>query len=240
MSLRRRSVLLRVALLVLVPLVFLVGLSSYTVATSVTGALTLIRSKVMMDDLRQPVAGLQQALTHERAQMIVYYARPTPAALAALRRQQAVTDRAVASVLAATGSGSVRQSASAGGKKAIAALREVLSEPSRPAGQDHGPFDRRPAGVHRLQRHDRRQLPGDGAGDTPGGQLHRRCFPGSRSSSWRSPTSTCSRRARCWTATSLPAHSRPATTRPSCGWSARTGCCTRRATRTSIRRTAAT
>ena len=127
MSLRRRSVLLRVALLVLVPLVFLVGLSAYTITTSVTGALTLIRSKVMMDDLRQPVAGLQQALTHERAQMIIYYARPAPAALAALRRQQAVTDRAVASVLAATGSGSVGQSASAGGKKAIAALREVLA-----------------------------------------------------------------------------------------------------------------
>jgi signal transduction histidine kinase len=127
MSLRRRSVLLRVALLVLVPLVFLIGLFTYTVTTSVTGALTLIRSKVMMDDLGQPVAGLQQALSHERAQTIVYYARPTPAAETALQRQQTVTDHAVASVIAATDSSSVGQSASAGGKKAIAALRGGLA-----------------------------------------------------------------------------------------------------------------
>jgi len=104
----------------------MVGLFTYTVSTSVAGALTLIRSKVMMDDLGQPVARLQQALTRERARMIVYAARPTPAALAALKRQQAVTDRAVASVMATTGSTSVRQSASAGGKKAIAALRAAL------------------------------------------------------------------------------------------------------------------
>ena len=127
MSLRRRSVLLRVALLVLVPLVFLVGLFTYTVTTSVNGALTLIRSKVMMDDLGQPVASLQQALTHERAQTTVYYARPKPAALAALQRQQTVTDHAVASLTAATDSSSVRQSASAGGKKAIAALNKGLA-----------------------------------------------------------------------------------------------------------------
>lgn len=127
MSLRRRSVLLRVALLVLVPLVFLVGLFTYTVTTSVTDALRLIRSNVMMNDLGQPAASLQQALTRERAQMIVYYARPTPAALAALKRQQTVTDAAVASVTAATGSSSVGQSASAGGKKAIAALQEGLA-----------------------------------------------------------------------------------------------------------------
>ncbi|HUK68420.1 MAG TPA: nitrate- and nitrite sensing domain-containing protein [Streptosporangiaceae bacterium] len=127
MSLRRRSVLLRVALLVLVPLVFLVGLFSYTVTTSVNGALTLIRSKVMMDDLGQPVASLQQALTRERAQTTVYYARPTAAVLAALQRQQTITDHAVASVTAATDSSSVRQSASAGGKKAIAALNRGLA-----------------------------------------------------------------------------------------------------------------
>jgi len=127
MSLRRQSVLLRVALLVSVPLVFMVGLFTYTVSTSVAGALTLIRSKVMMDDLGPPVARLQQALTRERARMIVYAARPTPAALAGLKRQQAVTDRAVASVMATTGSTSVGQSASAGGKKAIAALRAGLA-----------------------------------------------------------------------------------------------------------------
>ncbi len=127
MRLRRRSVLLRVALLVLVPLIFLIGLFSYTVASSVTSALTLIRAKVMMDDLRQPVAGLQQALTRERARTMVYFAQPEPAEAAALKRQQAVTGRAVAAVMAAAGSAAVRHSASAGGQKAIAALRTGLA-----------------------------------------------------------------------------------------------------------------
>jgi signal transduction histidine kinase len=127
MSLRRRSVLLRVALLVLVPLLFLIGLFSYTVVTSASSALTLNRSKVMMDELGPPVASLQQALTRERAEMVVYGARPTPVAQAALEAQEAVTDRAVASVTATTDSQSVRQSASAGGEKAIAALRSGLA-----------------------------------------------------------------------------------------------------------------
>jgi len=127
MSLRRRSVLLRVALLVLVPLLFLVGLFSYTVVTSASSALTLNRSKVMMDTLGRPVASLQQALTRERAEVVVYGARPTPAAKAALLAQQAVTDRAVASVTATTDSSLVRQSASAAGAKAIAALRSALA-----------------------------------------------------------------------------------------------------------------
>src|SRR5258708_1438718 len=91
MNLRRRSVLLRVALLVLVPLIFLLGLFTYTVTTSVSGALTLIRSKDVMDDLAPPVASLQQALTRERAQIIVYGGQPTPAAQAALQRPQPPT-----------------------------------------------------------------------------------------------------------------------------------------------------
>jgi hypothetical protein len=127
MSVRRRSVLLRVALLVLVPLLMLIGLFSYTVTSSVGSVLTLVRSKAMMDDLARPVAGLQQALTRERALMIVYTARPGPAAGAALRAQEEATDRAAASLTATTDSASVQQSASAGGKKAIAALRAGLA-----------------------------------------------------------------------------------------------------------------
>ncbi len=127
MSRRRRSVQLRVTLLVLVPLVFLVGIFSYTTTTSVSSALALIRSNVMVDDLGQPVAHLQVALTDERAETSVYYARPTAAALGALEQGQAATDRAVASLTAATDSSAVRQSASAAGKQAIGALRASLA-----------------------------------------------------------------------------------------------------------------
>jgi hypothetical protein len=126
-KLRRRSVLLRIALLVLIPLILLTGSFTYTAATSLSSALTLIRSTVVMDHLRLPVANLQQALSRERAQMIVYYIRPTAAARAALRRQEAVTDRAVSSFMAAAGSLPVRQSASPAGKKAIAEVDGALA-----------------------------------------------------------------------------------------------------------------
>jgi signal transduction histidine kinase len=127
MSLRRRSVLLRVALLVLVPLVLLVGLFAYTVTNSVSSALVLIRSKDVMDNLAQPVAGLQRALTLERAQMTVSGAQPTLANRAALQRLQVLSDRAIASFTRSADSLSVTQSASADSKKAIAALQGALA-----------------------------------------------------------------------------------------------------------------
>ncbi len=127
MSLRRRSVLLRVALLVLVPLILLIGSFGYIVSTSVSSALTLNRSKVVMDHLRLPVATLQQALSGERAQVIVGSIRPTPAAHTALQRREAVTDAAVQSFMTAADSLPVRQSASAAGKKAIAQVDGALA-----------------------------------------------------------------------------------------------------------------
>ena len=239
MSLRRRSVLLRVALLVLVPLVFLVGLFSYTVTTSVTGALTLIRSKVMMDDLGQPVASLQQALTRERAQTIVYYARPTPAALAALQRQQLVTDQAVALRHSRDGLRICPAERLGGRDEGHRGPQQGLAGLAGAPGQDTAIRSAAQQAIRCLQRHDRCQLPGTRAGDLPRGQLDRRYFPASRSLNWRYPTSTSSRRARCWTATSPLMHSQPAITRPSCAWSEHTACCTPRVTRTSIRPTAA-
>ena len=122
MALRPRSVRVRVSLLVLVPLVFLLGLFGYLVTTSAATVLTLNRSRVMMDELARPVAGLQQALAAERAQVTVYYARPSPRSLATLQQLQAGTDRAAAAFRAAAGSPAVTQSASAGGRQAISGL----------------------------------------------------------------------------------------------------------------------
>ena len=127
MRLRRRSVLLRVTLLVLVPLVFLVGIFGYSITTTAQNALTLIRANVMINDLRQPVARLQHALTSERAQVIVYGTRPSVTALSALQRQQTITDQAIAHFTSVAESSSIRRSASAGAAKAIADLRQGLS-----------------------------------------------------------------------------------------------------------------
>ena len=126
MILKRRSIGLRVALLVLVPLVFLIGLSAYNVTRSASSALGLIRSRVMLTHIGPPVASLQAALTAERAQMIVFYAQPTQTAVTGLQAREAATDRTVTAFLAATNSSSVRQNASAGGQKAIAAMRKYL------------------------------------------------------------------------------------------------------------------
>ncbi len=128
MGLRRRSVLLRVALLALVPLVFLVSIFTYSITTSAQTALALIRSKVMVEDLGQPVGHLQRALTDERAQVSVYYASPTPTALASLRRRVVITNHAATSFEAAARSAPVRRSASSGGQSAIAALRRQLAD----------------------------------------------------------------------------------------------------------------
>jgi hypothetical protein len=119
-KLRRRSVLLRVALLVLVPLILLTGSFAYTAATSLSSALTLTRSTVVMNHLRLPVANLQQALSRERAEVVLYYIRPTATARDALRLQEAATDRAVHTFMTAAESSAVQRSASAAGKKAIA------------------------------------------------------------------------------------------------------------------------
>jgi Nitrate and nitrite sensing/Histidine kinase-, DNA gyrase B-, and HSP90-like ATPase len=126
-KLRRRSVLLKIALLVLIPLILLTGAFAYIATTSLSSALTLTRSTVVMGQLRLPVANLQQSLSRERAQMILYYIRPTASAHAALQSQAAVTNRAVRSFITAADSASVRQSASAAGKKAIAEVDQGLA-----------------------------------------------------------------------------------------------------------------
>jgi len=59
---RRRSVLLQVALLVLIPLIFLVGSFAYAVTTAASSPLPLNRSKVVMDQLRLPIGALPRAL----------------------------------------------------------------------------------------------------------------------------------------------------------------------------------
>ncbi|HEY7014245.1 MAG TPA: nitrate- and nitrite sensing domain-containing protein [Streptosporangiaceae bacterium] len=92
-----------------------------------SSALTLNRSKVVMDHLRLPVATLQQALSRERAEVIVGAIRPSAAAQAALKRQQAVTDRAAGAFTVAAGSPAVTKSASPAGKKAIAQVDGALA-----------------------------------------------------------------------------------------------------------------
>lgn len=126
MRLRRRSVLMRVILLVLVPLVFLVGIFGYSITSTARNALTLISANAMINDLRQPIARLQHALTSERATTIVYETLPTTSALSALQRQQAATDRAIANFTSAAESSVIRRSASAGSARAIAGLLQGL------------------------------------------------------------------------------------------------------------------
>jgi signal transduction histidine kinase len=127
MLLRRRSIRLRVILLVLVPLAFLAGLVSYNITKSVSSAETLIRSRVLLTDIGQPVASLQQALTRERAEAIVYYAQPTAGVAADLKDKQAATDRAIALFRSSANSSSVQHNASTAGKQALSGLQKELA-----------------------------------------------------------------------------------------------------------------
>jgi Nitrate and nitrite sensing/Histidine kinase-, DNA gyrase B-, and HSP90-like ATPase len=127
MAARRPSVRVRVSLLALVPLIFLVGIFGYLAATSASTVLALTRSKVMMDDLAGPVAGLQRALAAERSQAAAYYAHPDGIRLAALESQEAQTDRAVTAFQAVAASAAVRRSAAPAGQKAITGLLSAVA-----------------------------------------------------------------------------------------------------------------
>ncbi len=139
MSLKRRSVTLRVTLLVLVPLVLLVAILGHAIASSATAASTLTRARSVINGLKQPVANLQHSLTRERAQMIVYSARPAARAYTAFHSQQAVTDRAIAAFLAVADSAAVRPDTSPGTAKAIARLRAGLAGLPRLRARITGP-----------------------------------------------------------------------------------------------------
>src|SRR5580658_4511445 len=113
--LRRRSVRLRIVVLVLVPVIALIGLYSVLLAITMGSLLSLRQAASVRNDVTQPVSAVQLQVSIERKLALQYLAYPSHFRLGQLLSQEAKSDAAVQSfttaastVLASAGSGETR------------------------------------------------------------------------------------------------------------------------------------
>jgi signal transduction histidine kinase len=120
MGLRHRSIRLRIVLLVAVPILSLIGLYAFAATITASDALNLARSRTLKDTIGTPVGNLEAQIDVERIQAVNYLADPTPSNLAALRAQEAKTERSQKAFTGAVNS--TASSAVPAEKQAIAVL----------------------------------------------------------------------------------------------------------------------
>jgi signal transduction histidine kinase len=94
MDLRRRSIRLRIFLLVVIPILSLIGLYAYAATITTRDAINLSRSKTLENQIGLPTGNLEAQVDLERLQAVVYLAAPVPTNLTALRAQEAKTRQA--------------------------------------------------------------------------------------------------------------------------------------------------
>jgi signal transduction histidine kinase len=121
MGLRRRSIRLRIFLLVAVPIVSLTGLYAFAATITASNAINLSRSTALKNTIGTPVGNLESQIDLERLQAVVYLAAPVPSNLAALRAQEQKTDQAWAALKTAAAD-TMNSSPGAQEKQAIDAL----------------------------------------------------------------------------------------------------------------------
>jgi signal transduction histidine kinase len=118
MGLRRRSIRLRIFLLVIIPILSLIGLYVFAAGSAAGNAINLSRTDTVKNVIGLPVGTLQVQLDTESLFAVTYLANPVPLSLATLRAQETQTDGA-ASVLR---SASAKTSFTARQKQADTAL----------------------------------------------------------------------------------------------------------------------
>jgi signal transduction histidine kinase len=133
MGLRRRSIRLRIVLLVAIPILSLIGVYAFAATITATDAINLARSRTLKDTVGTPTGNLEAQIDVERLLAVAYLAAPVPSNLAALRAQEAkteVTQAAFAKAAAATmGDDSPgEKQAIAGLLRAVSGLRKLRSE----------------------------------------------------------------------------------------------------------------
>jgi signal transduction histidine kinase len=101
MGLRRRSIRLRIFLLVAIPIASLVGLYAFAATITASAAINLSRSTTLKNTIGTPVGDLEAQLDAERLAAVVYLAAPVPSNLTGLQAQEQRTDQAEAAVKAA-------------------------------------------------------------------------------------------------------------------------------------------
>jgi signal transduction histidine kinase len=121
MGLRRRSIRLRIVLLVAIPIVSLMGLYAFAATITAFDAINLARSTTLKNTIGTPTGNLEAAVDAERLVAVVYLAAPVPSNLAGLQAQERKTEQAEAGFKAAAAA-TMNSSPSPQEKQAIAAL----------------------------------------------------------------------------------------------------------------------
>jgi signal transduction histidine kinase len=122
MGLHRRSIRLRIILLVAIPILSLIGLYAFAATITASDAINLARAKALKADTGTPTGNLESQIDAERLLAVVYLAAPAPQNLAALKAQEQKTDKADTAFRAAMTSSATLDNAGASEKQAIAAL----------------------------------------------------------------------------------------------------------------------
>ena len=131
MGLHRRSIRLRILLLVLIPILSLIGLYAFVVSITARDAINLTRSKTVKNTIGLPTGRLEAQVDAERLLAVVYLAGPNPRSQAALSAQELATSKARSAFAAAASSAATTGSASPQEKQAFAALlREMAGLPA--------------------------------------------------------------------------------------------------------------
>jgi signal transduction histidine kinase len=121
MGLRRRSIRLRIVLLVAIPIVSLMGLYAFAATITAFDAINLARSTTLKNTIGTPTGNLEAAVDAERLVAVVYLAAPVPSNLAGLQAQERKTEQAEAGFKAAAAA-TMNSSPGPQEKQAIAAL----------------------------------------------------------------------------------------------------------------------
>ena len=127
MGLHRRSIRLRILLLVLIPIVSLLGLYAFAVSITARDAINLTRSKTVKNTIGLPTGRLEAQVDAERLLAVVYLASPNPRSQAALSAQELATGKARSAFAAAASSAATAGSASPQEKQAFAALLKEMA-----------------------------------------------------------------------------------------------------------------
>jgi hypothetical protein len=125
--LRRRSIRLRILVLVLVPVVALIGLYAVVVDVTLGSFLSLRQASSVQTEITRPVSNLQAELSMERGLALQYLANPEHAGLSALLLQVRRTDGVARTFLAAASSAAVSDGAGPDEQHAIGVWRADLS-----------------------------------------------------------------------------------------------------------------
>ena len=125
MGLRRRSIRLRILLLVVIPILSLIAVYAFAAGTSVSNAVNLSHSRSVYNTISLPSGLLEAALDAERIYAVVYLADPAPPNLATLQTQESKTNQSVAAFDAAARASAGSESAAT--RQAFATMSDELA-----------------------------------------------------------------------------------------------------------------